>query len=297
MNNKKMYRRWLVALMIGVALIACTRSPLRKGQSRVLPLSHIADSTWWTDGNTYFSLTWHGDLLAMEGFTLHEGGIEQTLQRVDDTLLIVKDGFAFAEPHCAVRLEQYRLADGEERTLLVAYADKYLTTPVAALQRFDGDEETYEREAYYRMLAGTYVNEQENASWIFMPDGTVRMNDARPQPYTIETSYHMLTDVITLPDSSRVGVSLDENHLYLLAVEWDEVEELWMATDPITGIMTAQQQPDWMGGQLFGGAMHYLALADWLQELAKQGHASSDAFTRLNASLMDRYLEKIELFY
>ena len=252
----------------------------------------IENGSYWTDGNWYCEITQEDTLIRLTGYTLHEGGMDGTLTPMNDSLAYISEGDIFAPVGSIVRLQHYVLEDGTSCQFLVAYSDKSLTKPIAALQRFDGDEEAFEQSAYHRLLAGTYTPEDANSpQYIFYSDGTVRLSpDAAPEPYTIETLYHALTDVISLPDGRHIGIALNNDYLFLFDTEWDEVEEVWMAQEEVAQRLKRENPFPWQSNQLFCGPMAHIMFNEWIESEASQALTSPDPFTRLNAHLMQQYI-------
>lgn len=288
MNN---YNYWCAGIMVAVAVMmsACRFSP--KAETVDIP-----DGSWWTDGSTYYEAKRTGDTIHMDGYTLHEGGITLKLSIEEDGAMRVANGYFSPLEYAPVRYCRMTLANGEETELLVAYADEAFKQPVHVLQRYDGDELAYELRAVYRVLAGTYTDVADSTVvWTFYEDGTVRLSpDVTPQSYEVETSYHFPTDVIALPDGRRYGMGINGDQLCLSPVEWDPVEEEWRSGEEIIAFMRYDyHEPAWLSRQLFCGAMDNLMYNDWLEELAAEAHLSPDAFTQLNAFVIDEHMKRI----
>ena len=273
-----------IAIAIGAGQHHAPMDPQEEAIEGTLSLDAVEDGSWWTDGTYYYEASRREGELLFEGYTLHEGGFELTLQLVNDTLACVATDELFADRGCSVQLQRFYPNGSNGTDMLVAYGEDGVR-PVAALQRFDGDEEAFEQQAYYTLLAGTYTG--EDAEWDFRADGTVRLApDATPLPYTIETMYHALTDVIALPDGRHIGIALNEEELFVFDAKWDEVEEVWVSGEEVTRIFQRNASDEWIREQLFCAPMANILFDEAIEAIAERYSSSEDPFVRLNAQIM-----------
>lgn len=125
----------------------------------------------WTDGDVHYQVVLiTPDTLRMEGFSLHEGGMELVVARDEAGEWRIDGACGFGFSGSVVKGERLE-AEGERREakeLLVAYypedADDYLEEwqepqagrPMQVLERFEGELEDYDLKAVHRFLANTY---------------------------------------------------------------------------------------------------------------------------------------------
>ena len=201
--------------------------------------NQLEKDSWWTNGHYYFRVAKTGAVYSLEGMTLHEGGMEALLETRGDTIAMwvgkPRSGMTnFASIGCKVQRVRYTLSGHHQKTieLLLAYDKDDEATPVSALQRYDGDELKYESRGVYALLEGCYTDGR--TEWTLLPDGTIKLTaDGKAKSYTIERFYHMLTNVVRLPDGRHVALQLtDDGELLVLAAAYDDDEERWDEAQP-----------------------------------------------------------------
>ena len=273
-----------IAIGIGAGQHHPPMEPQETAVEGTISLDAVEDGSFWTDGTYYYEAARRENELFFKGYTLHEGGFELSMPIINDTLAQVATEEQFADKDCFVKLQRF-YPDGSNGTdILVAFGQDGVT-PIAALQRFDGDEEAFELQAYYTLLAGTYTG--EGMQWEFLADGTVSLTpDAAPQPYTIETMYHALTDVITLPNGQHIGIALSEDELFVFDAEWNSVEEVWVSGEEVAMRLHRNASDDWIAEQLFCAPMANILFDEAIEQIADRHLSSPDPFTRLNANIM-----------
>lgn len=200
----------------------------------------IPKGSWWTDGNQYYQVVESGKTIRMVGGTLHEGGSVCAFKVVGDSVLstvMPREGYiSFAEPGRRVTHHLLAAEDGDSVEVLVAY-DEAGEEPIAALQRFDGDELKFELSAIYRALEGEYGTQPDDDGsrqayryLKFHADGTVQLSpDETPKPYTIELAWHSPTNVLRLPDGAHIAVEVGTD-LNIFKAAYDKEEGFWTAT-------------------------------------------------------------------
>lgn len=251
--------------------------------------------SWWTDGAICYRAKRAGKTVRLEGWSLHEGGMVSSMYIVSDTLLqVVGEETTFAQDGSLVTRHSIVCEDGHPVELLVAWKDSTLTEPFAALERFNGDLDTYAEQAYHYALAGCYVSDEDSTQvWTFTTDGRIREGrDVQPVPYKIERIYHATTDVISFPytNPKHISFMLTKQGLAICGVRYDEEEEYWETDYEVKGAMNRVEAPSWLGKQLFCLPMAVLMVDDYAQELMDEAFQSEDLFTQLNAYLMHYYL-------
>lgn len=199
--------------------------------------NQLEKDSWWTNGYRYFRVAKTGATYSFAGMTLHEGGMEALLEtRGDSAALWVakpRSGMSnFAAIGCKVERYRYLTNADAAIELLIAYDKDNGQTPVAALQRFDGDELKYELGGVHALLEGTFTDGK--TEWTLLPDGTVRLAaEGQAKPYTVERYYHALTNVVKLPDGRHVALQLgNDDALLVLAASYDADEEEWEEAEP-----------------------------------------------------------------
>ena len=209
----------------------------------------IDEGSWWTDGDCFYQLKRRGSTYLLEGCTLHEGGMETALSIVNDTLRVSLppcEYTTFAEEGCLVRHYSVTVwnPDSTNVEFLAAFAkDDAEDTPIAVLQRFDGDAEKYLLNSVYALLQGTYSD--GTSEWTFLPDGTVRLSaDSEAKPYSVERIYDMPTNVVCLPDERHVALQIEDSELTVLQVTYDSDEEVWMEAYPQEVLMQMKRTSD-----------------------------------------------------
>ena len=210
---------------------------LHDGDNNRILDNDLPDNSWWTDGTHYYKATKTGINFHFIGMTLHEGGLITDMQLNGGILRVTmpKEGYnTFAEVGDIVRRHEITLADNQKKVeLLVAYSADDDTTPVAALQRFDGNELKFELDGIHALLEGTYTDDK-GTEWTFLPDGTMKLSaTSQPRKYDVELCYHMPTNVVRLPNGERVAIELSaDNTLNVLAASYDADEEEWEEAEP-----------------------------------------------------------------
>lgn len=286
---------------MAIIVIACGqyKPPVHEDDSVVmLQLSassvKVPNGSYWTDGAICYEAKRQGKTLQLKGWSLHEGGMECAFTILNDTLMQVMEDGTFAEAGSLVTHHFITQESGKQVELLVAWEDSTLTIPYAALERFDGNLDAYEEKAYYRALAGLYVDEKDSTiQWLFTPDGRVREEyGMQPVPYKIERIYHSLTDVIAYPylNPKRISFMLTKQGLRLCGAVWNEEEEYWETDYTETGSMFRKEAPNWLGTQMFCLPMAVLMVDDYTEELMHEAFMSDDLFSQLNGHLMYYYL-------
>lgn len=244
--------------------------------------------SWWTDGCNYYQVVKSKDDVLLRGMNLHEGGFELRLNRRNDSLFTVRDEdglCSFGENGSPVEHLQLTTADSSRLELLVAYKEDASGTPIAVLQRFDGDELQYELSGIATLLAGTYTDE-EGRPWEFDECQRIRHKDSGSlQPYQVEKVWHMPTNVIRLTDGQRYGVEITDNKMLLFKAEYDNTEEFWTVSDMLEEQLTRSQPGNWMSRRILGMAMcRFLGDTDLLL-LAADPHP----LAQLNALILHRW--------
>ena len=267
----------------------------------------VEKGSWWTDGNTYYQVTATGPTIRMEGGTLHEGGGVCAFKVMGDTALTTlmpAEGYTtFAEADRRITHHLLTTPTGDSVEVLVAY-DADGQTPVAVLQRFDGDEMRFETDCLHQLLAGTYEpapgSSSADKAWRyvrFLADGTVqRSPDDAPKPYAIETVWHSPSRVVCLPGGQRVAVARD-SLLHIQQAHYDAEEEMWMDDTLHVALLQPRDKTPLLGNWLFAICALTIMAPDAVPMMIrqldeKQAIGSARALDCLNALLLRQWMEE-----
>lgn len=259
-----------------------------KASDNVTAMSaHLAKGSWWTDGRHYFQATPSDDTTRMDGMTLHEGGFEFQMVHRDSALYVVcadPDICPFGTRDSRVEHLKVRISDNKSLELLVAYDPASPNTPIAALQRFDGEELRYELSAIAALLEGNYVDE-DGTPWSFDRSGRMRIGEKGTlKPYTVEQIWHMPINVIKLANGQRYGVRMTEIGIVLCTAVYNSDEEQWTPSYDVVKRLERSDPHEWMEHQLVCGAIRNFIEEDYdFSHLSNSSHP----LVQLNLLLMN----------
>ena len=268
---------------------------------KMLPVQ-LAKGSQWTDGEYFYTVVGTGSTLFLEGMTLHEGGMDMTLEEHDGELFVIwKDNdlatFGY-DGEKVIHLELLKEYSGKSLELLMICDEE--GNPTQVLQRYAGDEQEFAKRQLYAVLDGVYNDTGDGRQqWLFSADGTLAVRQdvgSKDAPdakaYDFEEVYHSPTNVIHLADDKRWGISRDMQELIVTKPVYDDVEAYWQSSNDTVMVLKRTETNDaWYKERIFTPGMTTLLSRSTLSALLQENHSDENPVSILNCHLIEHFIE------